>query len=128
MEDDSSNRELELTNPCTLYKQRSILSDGAGSSSEEESWLCLLDPEDGSTLVSLHPQQQNLLNMTGVVSGESTLFAPPGQGDLTVMDGYILVLKDPSKVVFGGGATTSSSGRDRRHLVAITGAKKVTIV
>lgn len=105
----SKSDEFEVEKPCTLYK-RIITYKGHR---EEESWRCFLDPSDGDGFVDV-PEN---LGLPGVVSGETTLFAP----GLTVLVDDQAVLEDPTGVVLG-------DGRRRHRNLAVQGTLKMTVV
>lgn len=92
-----------MTSPCTLYKQLTQYLNGE----ETESWDCLLDSADGSTLVAVN--DLNLL--MHAVSGETTLSAP----GMAVADNKV-VIPDPTQAIFG---ETKQEGN--RRLASVVG-------
>jgi len=82
---------------------------------EVGSWVCLLDPADGSDFVKV----PKAINTSNVISGETTLFAP----GVTVVKDQIAV-DSPSDVIFG------DARRRDRHLYAngTLGTMEVVVV
>jgi len=80
---------------------------------EEESWDCLLDPDDGAEIVKV---PKVVVNTSNVISGETTLFAP----GMAIVNDQITVDR-PSDVVLG-----DNMRRDRR--LQSQGTMQVVIV